>query len=72
MMEDHSEDPSCDTNRGLWAKSVAIDDHVVVKGTSGIGAYVVWNCRIQTLEVSGVSFGSGQVRGVRVGVRACY
>lgn len=50
-LEDHSEDPACDTNRGLWAKGVTIDDHVVVKGTTGIGAYVVWNCKIQTLEV---------------------
>jgi hypothetical protein len=31
---------------------VAIDDHAVVQGkTGGVGAYVVWNCRIQTLEV---------------------
>jgi hypothetical protein len=50
-LEDHTEDPNCETSRGLWAKSVTIDDHVVVEGKTGIGAYVVWNCRIQTLEV---------------------
>lgn len=50
-LEDHTEDPNCDTSRGLWAKSVAIDDHVVVQGKTGIGAYVVWNCKIQTLDV---------------------
>lgn len=50
-LEDHSEDLSCDTSRGLWARSVTIDDYVVVKGTTGIGAYVVWNCKIETLEV---------------------
>ncbi|KAL4977752.1 PX domain protein [Aspergillus desertorum] len=49
-LEDHTEDPNCETNRGLWAKSVTIDDHVVVQGKSGVGAYVVWNCKIRTLE----------------------
>lgn len=50
-LEDHTEDPNSETSRGLWAKSVAIDDHVVVQGKTGVGAYVVWNCRIQTLDV---------------------
>jgi hypothetical protein len=36
---------------GLWAQSIAIDDYVVVRGSTGIGAYVVWNCRINTLQV---------------------
>ncbi|KAJ0421093.1 hypothetical protein BJY00DRAFT_116189 [Aspergillus carlsbadensis] len=49
-LEDHTEDPNCETSRGLWAKSVTIDDHVVVEGKTGIGAYVVWNCRIRALE----------------------
>ncbi|EFR02159.1 PX domain-containing protein [Nannizzia gypsea CBS 118893] len=49
-LEDHSEDPSCDTSKGLWAKNVTIDDYAIVKGQSGIGAYVVWICNIQTLE----------------------
>lgn len=50
-LEDHTEDPNSETSRGLWAKSVTIDDHVVVQGKTGVGAYVVWNCRIQTLDV---------------------
>lgn len=50
-LEDHTEDPDCETSRGLWAKSVVVDDHVVVQGKTGIGSYVVWNCRIQTLDV---------------------
>lgn len=50
-LEDHTEDPNSDTSRGLWAKSVTIDDHVVVQGKTGIGAYAVWNCKIQTLDV---------------------
>ncbi|KAL4957844.1 hypothetical protein BDW69DRAFT_191343 [Aspergillus filifer] len=49
-LEDHTEDPNSETSRGLWAKSVTVDDHVVVQGKTGIGAYVVWNCKIRTLE----------------------
>jgi hypothetical protein len=51
-LEDHTADPDSETSRGLWARSVAIDDHVVVHGKSGVGSYVVWNCVIQTLDVS--------------------
>lgn len=51
-LEDHTEDPECETSRGLWAKSVSVDDYVVVQGKTGIGSYVVWNCRVQTLDVS--------------------
>jgi len=49
-LEDHTEDPDSDSSRGLWAKSVTIDDHVFVEGKTGVGAYVVWNCKVQTLE----------------------
>lgn len=52
-LEDHTEDPNSDTSRGLWAKSVTIDDHVVVHGKTGVGAYVVWICKIEMLEVGG-------------------
>jgi hypothetical protein len=50
-LEDHTADPNSETSRGLWAKSVTIEDHVVVAGMTGVGAYVVWVCRIQTLDV---------------------
>ena len=50
-LEDHTEDPNSETSRGLWARSVSVNDHVVVQGKTGIGSYVVWNCTIQTLEV---------------------
>lgn len=50
-LEDHTEDPNSETSRGLWAKSVSVDDHAVVQGKSGVGSYVVWNCKIQTLDV---------------------
>ena len=49
-LEDHTADPDSETSRGLWARSVSIDDHCVVQGM-GVGAYVVWNCTIQTLDV---------------------
>ena len=55
-LEDHTEDPNSETSRGLWARSVSVDDHAVVQGKSGVGAYVVWNCKIQTLDVRGHSF----------------
>ncbi|KAE8151081.1 hypothetical protein BDV25DRAFT_153328 [Aspergillus avenaceus] len=54
-LEDHTEDPDSETSRGLWARSVSVDDHCVVQGKSGIGAYVVWNCTIQTLEGGPIS-----------------
>ncbi|KOC08430.1 hypothetical protein AFLA70_160g002201 [Aspergillus flavus AF70] len=31
-LEDHTEDPDSETSRGLWARSVSVDDHVVVQG----------------------------------------
>lgn len=48
-LEDHTADPNSETSRGLWARSVSIDDYCVVQGM-GVGAYVVWNCTIQTLD----------------------
>ncbi|KAJ6015411.1 hypothetical protein N7540_010002 [Penicillium herquei] len=49
-LEDNTVDPESETTRGLWAQSVSIEDHVVVQGKTGVGAYVVWNCKIQTLD----------------------
>lgn len=41
------------TNGALWAKSISIEDYVIVRGNlTGIGAYVVWTCKVQTLDVS--------------------
>jgi hypothetical protein len=42
-----------DRNRACWAKSVEVDSHVVVNGSAtNIGAFVVWNIRVETLSVS--------------------
>lgn len=51
-LEDHTDDGS-EQCKALWAKGVTIDDYVVVSGTApGLGAYVVWNCTVETLDVS--------------------
>jgi len=40
-----------DKNRACWARSVHIDDYVVVNGSkTGIGAFVVWNIKVETLN----------------------
>ncbi|KAK3394489.1 PX domain-containing protein [Podospora didyma] len=42
-----------DRNRACWAKSVEITDSVMVNGsTTNIGAFVVWNIRVETLNGS--------------------
>jgi hypothetical protein len=41
-----------DRNRACWAKSVNITDYVMVNGsTTNIGAFIVWNIRVETLSV---------------------
>ncbi|KEF60053.1 uncharacterized protein A1O9_04903 [Exophiala aquamarina CBS 119918] len=50
ILEDHTLSKAA-SRGGLWAKSIAIDDYVIVRGSpTGIGAYVVWNCKVQTLD----------------------
>lgn len=42
-----------DRNRACWARSVEVKDYVIVNGsTTNIGAFVVWNIRVETLNVS--------------------
>jgi len=54
-LEDNTdaEDPK---NKACWAKSVYIEDHVVINGNyggkTGIGAFVVWNITVETLRGS--------------------
>ncbi|UPX11608.1 uncharacterized protein EKO05_0002205 [Ascochyta rabiei] len=49
-LEDHTDEGS-EQCKVLWAKHVTIDDYVVVSGTApGLGAYVVWNCTVETLD----------------------
>lgn len=51
-LEDHTLEGS-EQNKALWAKHVTIDNYVIVSGNApGVGAYVVWNCTVETLDVS--------------------
>lgn len=44
---------SQDRNAACWAKSVEVTDFVIVNGsTTNIGAFVVWNIRVETLTGS--------------------
>ena len=51
-LEDHTEEPF-EQSGAVWAEAVTIDDHVLVSGTlPNVGSFVVWNCKIETLDVS--------------------
>jgi hypothetical protein len=52
-LEDHTEESS-EQFKALWAKSVRIDDYIIIRGAAGFGAYVVWNCTVDILDVSGL------------------
>lgn len=54
-LEDHTEEPS-EQSGPAWAKGVTIDDYVLVSGTvPNVGKFVVWNCKIETLDVSPIT-----------------
>lgn len=55
ILEDHTEnEPECSSP--LWAKAVSLEDYVVVSGSfASVGDYIVWSCKIDTLDV-GVCF----------------
>ncbi|KAF2187625.1 Phox-like protein [Zopfia rhizophila CBS 207.26] len=49
-LEDHTDEGS-EQCKALWARHVTIDDYVIVSGSApGLGAYVVWNCTVETLD----------------------
>ncbi len=51
-LEDHTEGLLEHTG-SCWAKGVSIDSYVIVDGTvPNVGGFVVWNCKIDTLDVS--------------------
>ncbi|EGY17373.1 PX domain-containing protein [Verticillium dahliae VdLs.17] len=52
-MQDHEVSDPDHHNKACWAKSVEIVDHVVINGSAtNIGAFVVWNIKVETLRVS--------------------
>ncbi|KAI7265153.1 hypothetical protein KC345_g8549 [Hortaea werneckii] len=49
-LEDHTTDTAPHhTSQSCWAQSVTIDSYTTLTGPTGIGAYVVWSCRISVL-----------------------
>ena len=48
-LEDHT-DENHEVGRACWARQVSIDEYVVVGGGAIAGAYVVWNCTVETLK----------------------
>jgi len=51
ILEDHTEEPT-GRSGSLWAKGVLIESHVCVTGTiPSAGSFVVWHCKIDTLDV---------------------
>jgi hypothetical protein len=67
LLEDHTDEGS-DQCKVLWARSVVVDDYVVVSGTApGLGAYVVWNCTVETLDVS-LPGAASDLRGPHIGL----
>ena len=53
-LEDHTGE-NFPESHWAWAKGVTIDDYVLVAGSvPNLGNFVVWNCKIDTLDVSTV------------------
>ncbi|KAI6877901.1 hypothetical protein KC363_g5271 [Hortaea werneckii] len=49
-LEDHTTDTAPHhISQSCWAQSVTIDSYTILTGPTGIGAYVVWSCRISVL-----------------------
>ncbi|TWU76172.1 PX domain-containing protein ypt35 [Metarhizium rileyi] len=52
-LQDNDTSEHDDRNKACWAKSVEIVDYTVVNGgATSIGAFVVWNVRVETLTGS--------------------
>jgi len=51
-LEDNTEEAS-EHSKACWARSARIDDYLIISGAApGLGSYVVWNCTVETLNVS--------------------
>ncbi len=60
-LEDHTEGLG-EHPGSCWAKGVSIDSYVIIDGTvPNVGRFVVWNCKIDTLDVSSLSNGLVEV-----------
>ncbi|KAM3515420.1 hypothetical protein MY11210_000982 [Beauveria gryllotalpidicola] len=53
LLDHEADDDAQDRNNACWARSVEIVDYTVVNGgATSIGAFVVWNVRVETLQGS--------------------
>lgn len=53
LLDNEADEEEEDRNNACWAKSVEIVDYTIVNGgATSIGAFVVWNVRVETLQVS--------------------
>ena len=51
-LEDHTGE-AAGLRSPLWARTVTIENYIIVSGSvKGIGDYIVWICKIDTLDVS--------------------
>lgn len=51
-LEDHTGEQFPESH-SAWARGVTIDDYVLVAGSvPNVGNFIVWNCRIETIDVS--------------------
>lgn len=58
ILEDHTEEDDGLTSP-LWAKAVSIENFVIISGNlTGVGSYVVWICKVFTLDVRSQPFSS--------------
>lgn len=49
-LEDHTENPG-ENSAGIWARSARVVNYVIVSGSrTRAGAYVAWNCYVETFE----------------------
>ena len=56
-LEDHTEEPDYEQSGAVWARGVTIDDedYVLVSGSvPNVGSFVVWNCRIEMIDVGDI------------------
>lgn len=54
LRDNESSGPDDERNSACWARAVEVTDYTVVNGTAvgHIGAFTVWNIRVETLSVS--------------------
>jgi hypothetical protein len=75
-LEDHTVNPS-ENSSGLWARRAEVVDYAIVSGSrTRAGAYVAWNCHVETFEVcarpAGINQQSPRADGMDLSGRPVY